>query len=301
MNTINITVSAIAYELGEYIHVWRDLPGIQEKMNSFGMTDDPELWGLGQFRRTKKTRIALALDSAHQTMQKSGLAPSDIDALIVCAVSLPDDIENQVEFTNALARELQIVEKPLFGLSLNRCATLLSGLQMARTFVLSGEFKNILVIGVDLLKDEDGRLERFAIFSDGAASCVVSSEIENGYQIKKTAWKGSLLGANAALDMGIELASNVTQELEIVKKASSLSKVFHDNLFIPIVSMREQMAGFSENQLYLSNISRFGHCFSCDPLINLSDYEMQSPLAQGSSFLLACSTPGVRTALLLQK
>lgn len=294
-------IAGVAYELGECAHSYNELPRFQETANAFGMADDPGLWGLGQYRRTHEGKAHLAIHSARHTLRRSGLVSTAIDALVLCAVSFPPGTEQQVAFTNVVAGELALLDKPIFALTLNRCATMLAGLQMARSLVLSGEFRNVLVIGVDAIDGEEHRFERFAIFSDGAASCVVSGDIESDYEIRKTAWRGEAVATTAALDIGTRLAHEVTRDLNIPGGPESVLHVFHDNLFIPIVTLREEMAGFPTERLFLSNISRIGHCFSCDPLINLFDCEAQAPIAHGTSLLLACSTPGIRAALLLRK
>ncbi len=301
MTSSKTYIAGIAYELGECFHNYEELPQFHETARAFGMSDDPALWGLGQYRRTTRDRAELAINSARLTLSRSGLASEAIDALVLCAVSFPAAIAQQVDFTNAVTSALQLADKPIFALTLNRCATMLVGLQMARSLILGGEFRNILVIAADAAETEEERFERFAIFSDGAASCVVSSTAASGYEIQKTAWKGEAVVKTETLDIGTKLAHKVTEDLNIPGGAQSVSHVFHDNLFIPIVTLREEMAGFATERLFLSNISRIGHCFSCDPLINLFDCETQTPLAHGTSLLLACSTPGIRAALLLNK
>ncbi|MEU3309712.1 hypothetical protein ABZ717_21710, partial [Nocardiopsis sp. NPDC006832] len=75
----------------------------------------------------------------------------------------------------------------------------------------------------------------------------------------------------------------------------------HNNLYLPIVSLKELQAGFAPEQLYLDNVTRFGHCFAADPLINLTDLDEAGELRDGGAYLLASSVPGIRTALLLHR
>ena len=51
-------------------------------------------------------------------------------------------------------------------------------------FVASGRYRRILVITTDRVVDEADRMTNFALFSDGAASCVVSADEEgDGYRL----------------------------------------------------------------------------------------------------------------------
>ena len=83
-------------------------------------------------------------------------------------------------------------------------------------------------------------------------------------------------------------------------KLGDLTALLHANLFTPLVAMKERQAGFSPGQLYLGNITRLGHCFAADPLINLVDRDGLGHLAAGSYCLLASSVPGSRIGALLR-
>jgi len=69
----------------------------------------------------------------------------------------------------------------------------------------------------------------------------------------------------------------------------------------PLLVMKERQAGFREDQLYLDNIVRIGHCFAADPLINLVDRAALGHLLEGHYCMLAASVPGARFGVLLQK
>lgn len=60
-------------------------------------------------------------------------------------------------------------------------------------------------------------------------------------------------------------------------------------------------AGYRLNQLYTDNITRIGHCFSADPLINLIDMQEKNEILDCSVLQLAASVPGDRVSLLLRR
>ena len=84
-------------------------------------------------------------------------------------------------------------------------------------------------------------------------------------------------------------------------KLGDVAALMHNNLFKPLIVMKERQAGFSPAQLYLGNITRIGHCFAADPLINLADREELGHVGAGGYCLLASSVPGSRIGALLQR
>ena len=75
----------------------------------------------------------------------------------------------------------------------------------------------------------------------------------------------------------------------------------HANLFLPLVAMKERQAGFSARQLYTANVTRLGHCFAADPLVNLVDQEQAGRIREGGHYVLAVSVPGSRVTVLLRR
>ena len=64
--------------------------------------------------------------------------------------------------------------------------------------------------------------------------------------------------------------------------------------------MKELQAGFDQSQLDTSNITRVGHCFAADPLINLVDRWSAGDVRAGGLYLLASSVSGLRVCVLLR-
>lgn len=303
MGAPSINVSAICYELGEVELSYESIPGFYEQAKSFGMPLDADLWGWGRYHCTSRDASDLVSSCAHATLTQAKISAAEIDAVIICAAIFPNGIEDQKKFTDQLVDQLSLSsDVPIFGLTLNRCATLLNGMQLAYGLVSSTNYNNVLLVGVDKVASEKSRFTRFGIFSDAVVSCLVSSSSCNEcYNICDFVFMSEVERDLGLVNIGGQLAAKANDKLWEKHDRSELSHVFHDNLFLPIVTLREQMAGFSLNQLFLSNIDRVGHCFTCDPLINLVDFESKSPIVANTKFLLACSVPGIRIQVLLKK
>lgn len=295
-------MAGVAYELGEQELSYADILGVQGTLSRHGLHDDPELWGFGRFRRTQRDPAELALASMRRTLALSGAEAGDIDAVVLCSVVFPSGVRAQRELAHRILDGLAVHSVPLMGLTMSRCATLACGLRMADDLLASQRYRTILVASCDAVSDESDRVEPFAIFSDAAASCLLSSTPGEGFELLHTVQASQSTASDSdGPDAGGRLAARANRQLEDAGLAPrSLHKVFHDNLFKPIVSLREQLAGFGPGQLYLDNISAIGHCFGCDPLINLADYCRTSRPQEGALLGLFSSTPGVRTGVVLR-
>ncbi|MEO6701617.1 MAG: 3-oxoacyl-ACP synthase, partial [Jatrophihabitantaceae bacterium] len=172
--------------------------------------------------------------------------------------------------------------------------------------VTSGRYRTVLVVTADLVIDEAERMVNYALFSDGAASCLVAdqpTETGAGYQI---------LGVANAQDVGSlewthEISSDLARQVNarLLEPAGvalgEVCRLLHLNIFTPLVGMKERQAGFRADQLFTANISRTGHCFAADPLINLADLAEAGQLHPDHHYLLAASVPGSRFGVLVRK
>jgi 3-oxoacyl-[acyl-carrier-protein] synthase-3 len=304
MEQIDPHLGGVSYVLGEYEHHYLDIEDFLQIAARYQMIEDARLWGWGSFWKSERPAIDLGLEAGRRALKTSGISPGDIDALILCATELPPGLDAHAAYCKRFAQELGLREDLLlFGVTLNRCATLLSALSLASGLIKGGQRRAILVISGDKVGNECHRFQKFALFSDGASSCIVAAEDLDGY---------SILGAASAIDtdsmksdgeISARLARNVNERLlsqaRIVQ--TDVKVILNNNLFLPIVKMKEQQAGFQLPQLFLENINGKGHCFGSDPLINLADYAAKGLASTGDYLMLASSVPGIRLGVLLQQ
>ncbi|MET8114551.1 hypothetical protein [Streptomyces prasinus] len=144
MNTPPAHLSAPRYVLGESEADHTSIEDLPRKARAFGMPPKASLWGRGSVRRTAESLETLAVRSGRATLDAAA-------------------------FT---------------GVTLNRCTNLLTGLRTAQALVAAGRHRGVLVVTTDRMTDEPQRMENFALFSDGAASALVSTETEGagGYE-----------------------------------------------------------------------------------------------------------------------
>lgn len=289
------------YVLGEHQVGHADIDRLPELAAAFGLAPNPGLWGWGTVRVTRRDLADLAADAGRATMAAAGA--ERVDALVLCSTRLPPD---HGAFVARVLAGAGLGDIPFYGQGVNQCVNLLAGLDIARSFVLSGRYRTVLVITADAVAGGDDPMSPFALFSDGAAGCLVAAdpgETAESYEILgcAAAQDASALGGSAQISS--DLAREVNERLlgPVSLKLGDVTALAHLNLFKPLLVMKERQAGFREDQLYLHNIPRIGHCFSADPLINLADRAALGHIGEGHYCLLAASVPGSRIGVLLQK
>jgi 3-oxoacyl-[acyl-carrier-protein] synthase-3 len=327
-------VRGASYVLGERELDYTAIGTVTELADRFAMAPNPGLWGWGAIRTTGRELEQLAVDTGAATLRAAGLGAALIDALVLCSNRIPGPAEGHGRFVASVLTGIGLGDIPCYGQHLNRCVNLLAGLDVARALVTSGRHRRVLVITTDRVADGADRMSQFALFSDGAASCVVAADAgagdadggdtdggdtdggggDGGGGDADGACRGAfeLLGCataqdTATLDWANEISSDLARQVSdrlltpAGLKTGDLAGLLHANLFKPLVVMKERQAGFSAEQLYLANIPRVGHCFAADPLINLVDRAALGHLAAGSYCLLAASVPGSRIGALLRR
>jgi 3-oxoacyl-[acyl-carrier-protein] synthase-3 len=298
-----------SYVVGEHELDHSDIQNLGELAARFKMAPSAGLWGWGRLRVTERGLEDLAVDSGAATLRAARADPAAVDALVLCANRIPGPAEGHGEFVQRVLTGIGLGDIPCYGQHLNRCVNLLAGLDVARALVLSGRHRSVLLITTDKVAPGADRMSQFALFSDGAASCLVTAEVgqddreTGGYALLRCATAQATAELEWTSQISADLARQVTAALLEPPglKLGDIAALMHANLFKPVLMMKERQAGFSPEQLYLDNIPRLGHCFAADPLINLADRTAAGQVGPGRYAMLAASVPGSRIGALLRR
>ncbi|MGY2990296.1 hypothetical protein [Bradyrhizobium sp. USDA 4508] len=256
MEDSKLNLHGCHYLLGEEERRVTEISGLAGWLARNQMIDDPGLWGWDRFRVTVRPRIELLAETARRSLADFDARQPPVDAVILSATHFPTDVEGHADFVGRLLETLGLHQAVPYGVTLNRCATLTSALGLAEALVRSGRHHAILVAAADTIGAHDERLRPFAVFSDGAASCIVSAGQGGEFQ---------LLGTAAAVDSQVmrpngEISADLTRRAnaELFARAEvglrDIKYLAHNNLWKPIVVMKEQQAGFRRDQLSISTI-----------------------------------------------
>lgn len=189
-----IHLSAIGTALGELSLPIEDLrkePSGQDFVPLF-LTD-----GFVSYRKTHRGAVELVTTSVKRTLEAGGIAPASIDAVLLCAENFEEFVEpDAAPGSVALQARLRIAAalagmglsvSYLMGLWSAGCANFVAAMALAKGLVAQNCAKNVLVITVDCDRQLSARIMNNggAVYSDGAASCIVSRAVhgEEGYRI----------------------------------------------------------------------------------------------------------------------
>lgn len=291
-----------SYALGELERDVGGIEGLPQFLANNQMIDDAELWGWGKYRVTRRTAWELGLVTARKTLEAyEGRA--EVDAAIFCGTRFPIDVDSHADVVGRFLEALDLARAVPYGMTLNRCATLLAGLALAEAVIMSGRHRAVLLIAADVARSEADRLRPFAVFSDGAASCIVTSGAPGAFELLGTA---AAVDALSMTPTG-EISASLTRHVNAAISArcgigvDDVQRLAHNNIFKPIVVLKEQQAGFRRDQLFLDNIARVGHVFVCDPLVNLVDLEQTGAIRSGDLVAMGSSVSGARFGALVRK
>lgn len=300
MTRPSLYLHGCSYVLGEEERSVVSIDGLAAFLAAEQMIDDPELWGWGGYRATSRAVTELWLDSARRSL--SDFAVDGIDAAVLCGARFPTDVDGHAEIVGRFLEAAGLPRAVPYGVTLNRCSTLVAGLALAEALIVGGGHRAVLVVAGDAVSSPEERLRPFAVFSDGAASCVVASGIPGPFELLATAGAVDAAGMRVGGPISADLTRRVNAVLAARTgiDAAEVRRVAHNNVFRPIVVMKEQMGGFRRDQLFLDNIARIGHAYACDPLINLADLARAGAVRSGDAVAMGSSVSGARFGALLR-
>jgi 3-oxoacyl-[acyl-carrier-protein] synthase-3 len=121
--------------------------------------------------RPDQSVVDMAVDAGSKALADAGLAPADIDAVLVATCTMPAYIPNAAAQT---ADRIGVQAAPAFDINA-ACAGFCYGLGTASDMIRAGSARHVLVIGAEKLSDWVDPQDRSTciIFADGAGAAVV--------------------------------------------------------------------------------------------------------------------------------
>jgi 3-oxoacyl-[acyl-carrier-protein] synthase-3 len=137
-----------------------------------------------RFADKDESLVDMAVTAGTRALEDAGLAPSDVDTVIVPNCTMPDQIPNAAA---QVADRIGVRAAGAFDLNA-ACAGFCYGLGVASDLIRSGSAGRVLVIGAEKLTDVVDPVDRAnaIIFADGAGAAVVGPSDEPG--IGPVAW-----------------------------------------------------------------------------------------------------------------
>lgn len=255
----------------------------------------------------------MAIKAADDLIEKTGLDPKEID-LVLMATTTPDMpvastgvyVATKIGAINAFSYDLQAA-----------CSSFLYGLSTATSYIESGRYKKVLLIGADKMSSIIDYTDRATciIFGDGAGAVLIEPNTEGlgfqdeilrsdgiGREFLKIEAGGSLLPPSEETVANKQhfvhqdgktvfkyAVSGMADVSEQIMKRNNLS---HDdiNWLVPhqankrIIDATAHRMGLNENKV-LVNIHKYGNTTSATLPLLLADFETQ--LKKGDNLIFA--------------
>lgn len=295
---MEITLSGLSVELGELQCDFNEVEQFELLVKKYTLTNSPNYWGWGKYRRTVKSSYDLALLAASNTIEKSGVDCLKIDMIIYCSAGAGKQYHLVNQQMGKMLKDLKITNTHILGQCFMGCVSVFSAISLATILLKNDNCNNILIVTSDIITKDVNRFREFGIYSDSASSFLLSNKIKKGYKVLNTS-----VGSDFKLMAG-EIEDNDSHfqhfnkiHLELYKKLdqspADFEKIFITNLYKPLVHINIARLRYKQAQTFYDNIQKIGHCFSSDPFINLLTYEEQVTDNQtGKYYILAAMATG---------
>ena len=288
-----------AYALGEQQRHYKDIEGIQAAAQARQVPFLPEMMGFGSFCITQDV-YERATVAAQASIAASAIAPTAIDQVIFCSSSFKERTfrERNIK-VGKLLRECGVKPARINGISGGGCTDLLASVDIACRLLELGAIHNALIIGIEsfLAATDSDRLLGHALISDAAVALLVSDtpgrasgppELE--ILAHAITCDVSEIGSGMSITNASPDRSFIKALLEGTGRSpGEITKLFGNNVYLPIKCGREGIVGFTRSQMYLQNVTRTGHCLGCDTIVNLVDFGPGQP---GNSYVLYSEAEG---------
>jgi 3-oxoacyl-[acyl-carrier-protein] synthase III len=296
--------SAYLSHIGYSVGVQRPVEALQEKesISPEGIETFRQR-GLRGYREDTRSVPEMCMASALQTLDTAGLRPEDIDSVLFASsnsdVLVEDDDETALF---AAMRETGFERGRILGLTLQACSAVGDALKVAGALAEEPDASPILVV-VFGQKKKTSRLGPQAnlVFSDGAASCLVSAR-EGAFKICASEGITNTRlgemgrgGSIAQFQGGLVELREVTQSVCRAAGVSTdeIRAFFGTNAGVGHLHLMAHAAGVPEGRIYEDDVAGYSHVHSCDNLISLRHYSEKNELAPGDVFLLLSWSPHV--------
>ncbi|NPA57966.1 MAG: ketoacyl-ACP synthase III [Aquificae bacterium] len=248
----------------------------------------------------------LALPASQEAIKNAGLTPKDIDCVIV-ATSTPD-----MAFPSTacfLADKLGCAKPMAFDISA-ACSGFIYGLTTANSFITSGQFKNVLVVGAEVFSkiiDWNDR-STAVIFGDGAGAVVLSAtEGDSGILSAVMKSDGSHWGSlYCPVGEKLRMRGRETFKLAIKSMETACRKALHQaglelsdiSLVIPhqanirIINALAERMELPDEKVF-SNIHRYGNTSAASIPIAMYEAHKEGLFKEGDNLLLTAFGGGL--------
>ena len=312
MKKITAAITAVGKYVPEYILTNKELEQLVDT-NDEWITSRTGIKERRILKGENKGTSFMAIKAAEEVLQKSKINPEEID-LVIVATATPDImvastavyVATEIGATNAFGYDLQAA-----------CSSFLYGMSTAASYIESGRYKKVLLIGADKMSSIIDYTDRATciIFGDGAGAALFEPDTEGlglqdeylrsdgaGREFLKIAAGGSILPASEdTLKNGQHFIHQegktvfkhaVSNMADVSEKMLTRNNLTKEDIqwLVPhqankrIIEATANRVGLESDKVMM-NIHRYGNTTSATLPLLLADYENQ--LKKGDNLIFA--------------
>jgi len=312
MKKITAAISAVGKYVPEYILTNKELETLVDT-NDEWITSRTGIKERRILKGENRGTSFMAIKAAEEVLQKSKINPEEID-LVIVATATPDImvastavyVATEIGATNAFGYDLQAA-----------CSSFLYGMSTAASYIESGRYKKVLLIGADKMSSIIDYTDRATciIFGDGAGAALFEPDSEGlglqdeylrsdgaGREFLKIAAGGSILPASEdTLKNGQHFIHQegktvfkhaVSNMADVSEKMLTRNNLTKEDIqwLVPhqankrIIEATANRVGLESDKVMM-NIHRYGNTTSATLPLLLADYENE--LKKGDNLIFA--------------
>jgi 3-oxoacyl-[acyl-carrier-protein] synthase-3 len=300
-------VSAITYALPEHAPTVRELDAAGLICSRPSLLED---FGFHTIRVARfETPYALALEAAHELLEKYDVDPESIGLLVYggaqgpTAFSTAPSMEESSASHRTTARfrypgtrlqhELGLTRASTFGVDQLACTTLFASVRVARAMCLAEGIDRVLCVASEFFPADAGREAIYNCTSDGAVAVLVERAGSSNRLLAGThVTKGYYWDPGALEDQVVAsyfpTAKHVIEQT-VVRAGWTLADVdwvIPHNVSVRSWEILMSLAGLQGARLWSRNIGAIGHTLAGDNFINLRDALDADAVRRGDRLLL---------------
>ncbi|WP_416985424.1 3-oxoacyl-[acyl-carrier-protein] synthase III C-terminal domain-containing protein [Streptomyces sp. T028] len=290
-------LSSLAHVCGDRRKV-AELTGAPEELLA------PLVREIVHFRESGQDIWELAAASAGRTLAESGARPD-----LVVYVS-----ENDPDVTGSLARitdRLRLTSANHLALAGRDCGNLAPALEVAAALLAGGRHRRVLLLLADrALTGRRVMASGLSVFSDGAASCLLTAEptaAARQLRLDAVASSTAVRTADSSAETAI-LSTVALAARSITAVLDDVGATRHDFAHAVLPNYRPTAQQFlmaalklQQERLLPGPVTEIGHCFSADVLIALQQHLEAGTLPPGNRVLAGVSGPHTWSTLALTR
>jgi 3-oxoacyl-[acyl-carrier-protein] synthase-3 len=239
------------------------------------------------------------INSSRKALDASGLEGKDIDLVLyfhTLASSVPHCGKSIIA---QLTEDIGLSRAKGFSIAQQNCVSYLAALDASSALIKAyKQVSNILIVGADIVLNEKYRpIETIGFQNDGGAAIVVSRRaLEHRLlNVSMTTYGEYYQGVNGDPEKTRKLnqmyylsAYKLLKRLQTESRyrTEDIKLILPHNVNLPGWRRVLGSLKMSENQLYAPNISKIGHIFGCDGIINLHDAVREGLLKKGDLYIV---------------